>query len=142
MTPQTGLAWNSSLSRTASWDIAWKADYVRHGIHIPNFGPFGSARVIAGLAAEAERSGWDGVFVWDHVVRREGDFPVVDPWVALAAAAVATTRVLLGPLVTPLPRRRPWNGKCRCPVRHRRSTTAAAPLATWRQTARAGYPAP
>lgn len=82
---------------------------MHHGIHIPNFGPFGSARAIAALALTAERSGWDGVFIWDHVVRKEGDFRVVDPWIALAAAAVATERVRLGPLVTPLPRRRPWN---------------------------------
>jgi alkanesulfonate monooxygenase SsuD/methylene tetrahydromethanopterin reductase-like flavin-dependent oxidoreductase (luciferase family) len=82
---------------------------VKHGVHIPNFGPFGSARVIAELAATAEQAGWQGVFIWDHIVRREGDFEVVDPWVALTAAAVATTRVRLGPLVTPLPRRRPWN---------------------------------
>lgn len=79
------------------------------GVHIPNVGAFGSARVIAELAAVAEDAGWDGAFVWDHVVRREGDVDVVDPWVALAAAAVATERVQLGPLVTPLPRRRPWN---------------------------------
>lgn len=82
---------------------------MRRGVHVPNFGPFGSAAAFADLAAAAERSGWDGVFIWDHVVRREGDFDVVDPWVALAAAAATTVRVLLGPLVTPLPRRRPWN---------------------------------
>ncbi len=82
---------------------------VKRGVHIPNFGPFGSARVVADLARSAEASGWDGVFLWDHVVRREGDLDVVDPWVALTAAAVATSRVALGPLVTPLPRRRPWN---------------------------------
>jgi alkanesulfonate monooxygenase SsuD/methylene tetrahydromethanopterin reductase-like flavin-dependent oxidoreductase (luciferase family) len=40
---------------------------------------------------------------------RDVDLDVVDPWVALAAAAVATRRVQLGPLVTPLARRRPWN---------------------------------
>lgn len=79
------------------------------GLHIPNFGPFGSARVVADLAASAEASGWDGVFIWDHVVRREGDYDVVDPWVALTAAACATAQIQLGPLVTPLPRRRPWN---------------------------------
>jgi alkanesulfonate monooxygenase SsuD/methylene tetrahydromethanopterin reductase-like flavin-dependent oxidoreductase (luciferase family) len=82
---------------------------VRRGIHVPNFGPFGTASAVADLAATAEHAGWDGVFIWDHVVRHEGDFDVVDPWIALAAAAVATERVLLGPLITPLPRRRPWN---------------------------------
>lgn len=33
---------------------------------------------------------------------------IADPWIALAAAACATERVRLGPMVTPLPRRRPW----------------------------------
>jgi alkanesulfonate monooxygenase SsuD/methylene tetrahydromethanopterin reductase-like flavin-dependent oxidoreductase (luciferase family) len=82
---------------------------MRRAIHIPNFGPYGSARAVALLAAAAEEAGWDGVFIWDHVVRKEADMDVVDPWIALAAAALATRRVLIGPLVTPLPRRRPWN---------------------------------
>jgi alkanesulfonate monooxygenase SsuD/methylene tetrahydromethanopterin reductase-like flavin-dependent oxidoreductase (luciferase family) len=82
---------------------------MRYGIHIPNFGPFGDARVLARLAAEAEAAGWDGVFIWDHVVRHEGDFNLVDPWVGLTAMALSTSTVKLGPLVTPLPRRRPWN---------------------------------
>jgi alkanesulfonate monooxygenase SsuD/methylene tetrahydromethanopterin reductase-like flavin-dependent oxidoreductase (luciferase family) len=82
---------------------------MRYGIFIPNFGPFGDARVMAELAASAEAAGWDGAFVWDHVVRREGDFDLVDPWVALTAMAMATTLVTIGPLITPLPRRRPWN---------------------------------
>ena len=34
--------------------------------------------------------------------------PVVDPWIALAARATVTERMRLGPMVTPLPRRRPW----------------------------------
>jgi alkanesulfonate monooxygenase SsuD/methylene tetrahydromethanopterin reductase-like flavin-dependent oxidoreductase (luciferase family) len=82
---------------------------MRQGVNLPNFGPFGSARAIADISLAAERAGWDGVFVWDHVVRRDVDLDVVDPWVALAAAAVATRHVQLGPLVTPLARRRPWN---------------------------------
>jgi alkanesulfonate monooxygenase SsuD/methylene tetrahydromethanopterin reductase-like flavin-dependent oxidoreductase (luciferase family) len=82
---------------------------VKQGVNLPNFGPFGSARAVAGISSAAERAGWDGVFIWDHVVRREANLDVVDPWVALTAAAVATRRVQLGPLVTPLARRRPWN---------------------------------
>jgi hypothetical protein len=68
------------------------------------------ARVAAALASDAEAAGWDGFFVGDHLlfVKRWG-IPVGDPWVLLAAAAVATARIVLGPLVTPLPRRRPWN---------------------------------
>jgi len=34
--------------------------------------------------------------------------PVCDPWIALAAIAVRTTRVCLETLVTPLAQRRPW----------------------------------
>jgi alkanesulfonate monooxygenase SsuD/methylene tetrahydromethanopterin reductase-like flavin-dependent oxidoreductase (luciferase family) len=79
------------------------------GVYIPNFGPFGSARVLADLAAEAEEAGWDGVFIWDHVHRHEGDFELAEPWIALAAMAMVTSKVVLGPLITPLPRRRPWN---------------------------------
>lgn len=82
---------------------------VRCGVYVPNFGAFGSARAVAAVARAAEDAGWDGVFVWDHVVRREGDVDLVDPWIALAAAAAATDRVTLGPLVVPLARRRPWN---------------------------------
>lgn len=80
---------------------------MRFGIYLPNFGAFGDAAAVARTAALAETAGWDGVFVWDHVDRA---FPteVVDPWIALAAAAVATHRVRLGALVTPIARRRPW----------------------------------
>ncbi len=79
---------------------------MRYGIYLPNFGPFGSARAMAQLASLAETSGWDGFFIWDHVAGY--DQPFVDPWVALTAAAMTTTRIRLGTTVTPLPRRRPW----------------------------------
>jgi alkanesulfonate monooxygenase SsuD/methylene tetrahydromethanopterin reductase-like flavin-dependent oxidoreductase (luciferase family) len=82
---------------------------VRHALFIPNFGVFSDIRWHGELAARAENAGWDGWFVWDHVVYADGNEPAVDPWLALAVAAQATTRVRLGPLVTPLPRRRPWN---------------------------------
>jgi alkanesulfonate monooxygenase SsuD/methylene tetrahydromethanopterin reductase-like flavin-dependent oxidoreductase (luciferase family) len=58
------------------------------------------------MVACAAQSGVDGFFVWDHLLR--GDAPVADPWISLAAIAVATERVRIGTMVTPLPRRRPW----------------------------------
>jgi len=82
---------------------------VRCALWAPNFGVFADASLVADLAARSEAAGWDGWFLWDHVVYQEGYEPVVDPWMALAVAAAATSRVRLGPLVTPLPRRRPWN---------------------------------
>ncbi|HEY7293651.1 MAG TPA: LLM class flavin-dependent oxidoreductase [Dehalococcoidia bacterium] len=75
------------------------------GLTLPNFGPYADARLLAALAREAEATGWEGFFLWDHVLF--GSLPVVDPWVALSAVALATERIRLGPLVTPLPRRRP-----------------------------------
>jgi hypothetical protein len=37
-------------------------------IYLPNYGPFGDARVIADLARDAESTGWDGFFLWDRYV--------------------------------------------------------------------------
>jgi len=47
--------------------------------------------------------------LWDHVVYRNADEPTADPWITLAAVASCTSRIRIGPMVTPLPRRRPWN---------------------------------
>ncbi len=83
---------------------------VRFSINIPNFGDFADARTVATVAAAAEQAGWDGLFVWDHVVHdkraRRGQ-PFGDPWMLLTAAALATSRLRLGTLVTPVARRRP-----------------------------------
>jgi alkanesulfonate monooxygenase SsuD/methylene tetrahydromethanopterin reductase-like flavin-dependent oxidoreductase (luciferase family) len=84
---------------------------MKYGLHIPNFGPYGDARILAELAHEAEDSGWDGFFLWDQVAKTTLTptiDPMVDPWVALAAIALRTNNIRLGTLITPLPRRRPW----------------------------------
>ena len=79
-------------------------------INIPNFGDFADARTVATVAAAAEEAGWDALFVWDHVVhdkRQRRGQPFGDPWMLLTAAALATSRLRLGTLVTPVARRRP-----------------------------------
>jgi alkanesulfonate monooxygenase SsuD/methylene tetrahydromethanopterin reductase-like flavin-dependent oxidoreductase (luciferase family) len=81
---------------------------VRRGLFLPIFDELGDPATLARLAARAEGQGWDGVFLWDHVLYRPPITTVTDPWIALAAMAVATERVELGPMVTPLARRRPW----------------------------------
>ncbi|HEX5117434.1 MAG TPA: LLM class flavin-dependent oxidoreductase [Pseudonocardiaceae bacterium] len=83
---------------------------MRYSINVPNFGDFADALTVARVAVAAEQAGWDGLFVWDHVVhdkRRRQGVPFGDPWVLLTAAALATSTLRLGPLVTPVPRRRP-----------------------------------
>lgn len=63
--------------------------------------PRGDGRAAANLAQQAEQSGWDGFFVWEPVWG-------IDAWVSLAAAAMTTTRIRLGTMLTPLSRMRPW----------------------------------
>jgi alkanesulfonate monooxygenase SsuD/methylene tetrahydromethanopterin reductase-like flavin-dependent oxidoreductase (luciferase family) len=75
-------------------------------VTVPNIGELD--RLLT-MGREAEAAGWDGFFLWDHI--RFSDVfavPVHDPWVALAALAATTSRIRLGPMVTPVARRRPW----------------------------------
>lgn len=80
---------------------------MRYAIHLPNFGDYGDPRLLAELAGEAEDHGWDGFFIWDHIIA-PGAMPVADTTVTLAAIALETHRIQFGPLVIPLLRRSPW----------------------------------
>ena len=55
----------------------------------------------------AEAAGWDGFFVWDHLRYGERVSAIADVWTCCAAVAMRTERLLFGPMVTPLARRRP-----------------------------------
>jgi alkanesulfonate monooxygenase SsuD/methylene tetrahydromethanopterin reductase-like flavin-dependent oxidoreductase (luciferase family) len=76
------------------------------GLFVAPFDELMDPMALADLATSAERHGWDGFFVWDHIAYREPVRAVADPWVALAAIACATERLRIGPMVTPLARRR------------------------------------
>ena len=82
---------------------------MRHAAFLPPFGEFADPAVVVELAAALEAGGWDGFFLWDHVVRPHEPrrAMVADPWILLAAIASTTSRLRLGPMVTPLARRRP-----------------------------------
>jgi alkanesulfonate monooxygenase SsuD/methylene tetrahydromethanopterin reductase-like flavin-dependent oxidoreductase (luciferase family) len=79
---------------------------VRWGLSIALAGELADPAVLADVAVAAEEAGWDGVFVWDHLWNWTYE-PFADPWVTLAAVAVATERVTIGTMVAALPRRRP-----------------------------------
>ncbi|PWI46794.1 LLM class flavin-dependent oxidoreductase [Candidatus Heimdallarchaeota archaeon B3_Heim] len=52
-------------------------------------------------AQVAEKSGWDGFFVWESLYG-------VDAWITLTAIACKTERIRIGTMITPLSRMRPW----------------------------------
>jgi len=79
---------------------------VHWGLSISLSGELADPGLLAQVAVSAERAGWDGVFVWDHLWNRTL-VPFADPFVTLAAIAMATERVVIGTMVTALPRRRP-----------------------------------
>ncbi|MCZ4099389.1 LLM class flavin-dependent oxidoreductase [Streptomyces sp. H39-C1] len=80
---------------------------LRSALWLPIFDDLAEPMVVAHLAAEAEEAGWHGVSVWDHLRWRAPIRQVADPWITLAAIATATQDLRLGPMVTPLARRRP-----------------------------------
>lgn len=87
-------------------DVSDRKRRMRFGVSVPNAG---DATQLVNLAVTAEEAGWDGFFLWDHLqldaLRRP---PMHDPWVLLGAIAARTSRVRLGTMITPIPRRRPW----------------------------------
>lgn len=76
---------------------------MRYGFVIPN----GDVQTVAALAREIEDAGWDGAFYWDGIYV-DAATPIYDPWIAMAAMALATERVRIGAMLSPLSRRRPW----------------------------------
>ena len=63
--------------------------------------PYNEARIVAQLSKLAEETSWDGVFLGDYIWCE-------DPMIALAAAAMTTSRIRLGTMVTPVPLKSPW----------------------------------
>lgn len=70
---------------------------MKFGLHVPNVGP----HELIQLAEAGEAAGWDGIFPWDGIWG-------INVWVCLAGVAMRTERLRLGPIITPLSRRRPW----------------------------------
>jgi alkanesulfonate monooxygenase SsuD/methylene tetrahydromethanopterin reductase-like flavin-dependent oxidoreductase (luciferase family) len=80
---------------------------VRHGLFLPPFDELANPDRLVELALDAERAGWDGFFLWDHLLYGERVRDILDPYICLSAIAAATSTMQLGVMVTPLARRRP-----------------------------------
>lgn len=70
---------------------------MKYGIALPYTTPL----TVAKLSKLAEESGWDGVFLGDAIWCE-------DPMIGLAAAAMTTSKIRLGTMITPVPLRKPW----------------------------------
>jgi alkanesulfonate monooxygenase SsuD/methylene tetrahydromethanopterin reductase-like flavin-dependent oxidoreductase (luciferase family) len=79
---------------------------MKRGIFVAPFDELADPQLLADLARDAESAGFEGFFLWDHVAYRAPVRAILDPWICMAAIAVATERILIGPLITPPPRRR------------------------------------
>jgi alkanesulfonate monooxygenase SsuD/methylene tetrahydromethanopterin reductase-like flavin-dependent oxidoreductase (luciferase family) len=80
---------------------------MRQGLFLPPFDGLADPNRMIDLALTAEAAGWDGFFLWDHLLYADPVRDILDPYICLAAMASATSTIELGPMVTPLNRRRP-----------------------------------
>ncbi|NJC70905.1 LLM class flavin-dependent oxidoreductase [Planosporangium thailandense] len=78
----------------------------RYAVGLPNVGQFADPHALVELAVTAEEHGWNGVFIWDHVLYHDPEWGVANPVVVASAIAARTSRIRLGVLMTALPRRR------------------------------------
>ncbi len=74
---------------------------MRYAVNLPNLGTLADPQLAVEVAVAAEEAGWDGVFVWDHILGWDGA-EVGDAWVILSAMAQATSEI----------RRDPWSLRC------------------------------
>ncbi len=77
---------------------------MQYGIEIVPFGDFSDPRPIIRLSQTAEASGWEGLWIWDHMLIPYG---AGDPWITLAGVAATTRKIKLCLGVAPLSRYRP-----------------------------------
>ena len=85
-----------------------RPDRVKFGLYVPNFGKSSHPLILTEMAVDAEKSGWDGFFLWDHLVEWDKMLPLSDSLTALAAIAVKTKKIRIGTTLSPLPRYKPW----------------------------------
>jgi hypothetical protein len=81
-----------------------KAVFVAPTIH-----EYSDPQNLVDLAILTETAGWDGFFICDHLLLDpDGMLPLADPSIVLGAVATVTNKIIIGAMVTPVSRRRPW----------------------------------
>lgn len=81
---------------------------MQHALYLAPFAELSEPRALMEIGMAAEQNGWDGIFLWDHVLRPVDETTHLgDAWISLAAIAAVTQRIRLGTMVTPITRRRP-----------------------------------
>ncbi|MFJ8434887.1 LLM class flavin-dependent oxidoreductase [Kitasatospora sp. NPDC094019] len=80
---------------------------LRYAVGLPNRREYADPRLLRELGVLAERSGWDGFFLWDGQVAEHPDEHVTDSWTTLAAIAADTERLRIGVMVNVLALKRP-----------------------------------
>src|SRR5215467_9719761 len=83
------------------------AERPRCAVGVPCVGPFGDPLLLVDLALATEEAGWDGFFLWDHLLWSDPEWRVADPTVVISAVAARTDRIRIGIMVNMLARRRP-----------------------------------
>lgn len=83
--------------------------FMKYAVFAPATHDYAEPGIMVDLARSAEEAGWDGFFIADHIMLDpDGNLPLADPTVVLSAIAAVTEKIKLGPMVTPVSRRRPW----------------------------------
>ncbi|MCE7741678.1 MAG: LLM class flavin-dependent oxidoreductase [Candidatus Heimdallarchaeota archaeon] len=82
---------------------------IKYGLALIQFKEFADPNIVVEFAVEAEKAGWDGIFLCDHLLFEKDEIqPIAELWVLLGAIAAKTSRIKIGTYVTPLPRYHPW----------------------------------
>src|ERR1035438_9843567 len=81
--------------------------WMNYGVGVPNVGIFADPELLIELATSAERSGWGGFFLWDHLMYPEPQAGAVEPWSVIGAIGALTSAIKIGVLVTAVPRHQP-----------------------------------
>ena len=83
---------------------------IKYGIGFVQFNEFADPELAIEFAVEAEKAGWDGIFLIDHVYFSREDLPsIAETWILLSAIAARTERIKIGTSVTALPRYPPFH---------------------------------